>query len=358
MPERLRAHREGVDRLLQHVLAGVVGDKPSVNLDRDDFYALLEALPVAMLVSSDRACTRIWGNAAARQLYQLPDGQNFSRTAAADELPPFEVYANGKPAVSEDLPLQRAARSGVAVSQPECEIRFTDGRCIFIAGHSIPIRNDYGEVSGSIGAFLDLTPQHRELEMLEAVSREMSHRLKNTITIVQSIARKTLRPNLDPDVFAAFEERLISLSRHQDLLHRHDWKSATLHQVAGIALDGLGDLAGERVCVKGPEVRVSAETALMLSMILHELATNAVKHGALATAAGEVSIGWEVCSGEGAETLRLLWAETGEHPAVPRRAAGFGTTMMNTVARGLPQGRLDVQISPTMSAVLSFALDR
>lgn len=358
MPERLRAHREGIDRLLQHVVAGVVGDAACVNLDQDELHTLLDALPVAVLVSADRACSRIWGNAAACQLYQLPEGQNFSRTSSPDELPPFEIYANGRPALAEDLPLQRAARTGIPVAQSECEIRFSDGRRIFIAGHSIPLRNDYGEVCGSLGAFLDLTPQRRELERLEIISREMSHRLKNTLAIVQSIAHKTLRPMLDADVFSAFEKRLISLGRHQDLLHRHDWKGVALAQVANVALDGVADHVADRISIGGPDVTVPAETALMLSMVLHELATNAVKHGALGTAAGKVSLAWDVRRAEHGQTVRLVWAEAGGRPPADRPAvAGFGTSMMNTVARSLPMGRLDLQYSPTMSAALTFVID-
>ena len=358
MPERLRAHRQGIDRLLEHLLAGVVGDKTSINLDNGDLRTLLDALPVAILVSTDRACSRIWGNAAACQLYQLPDGQNFSRTAAPGELPPFEIYTHGKPADPDDLPLQRAARTGLPVAQSECEIRFAGGRRIFIAGHSIPIRNDYGEVCGSVGAFLDLTPQRRELELLQAVSREMSHRLKNTLAIVQAIARKTLRPLLEADVFAAFEDRLISLAKYQDLLHGQDWTGATLAQVVNLALGVVPSGASERVAAAGPEITIPPNSALMLSMILHELATNALKHGALCGPCGKIAVRWETRRRRGAQHVCLSWNELGGPQPSAEGGEGFGTSMMSSVARGLPDGRLELQFSPAgLSATLSFLIE-
>jgi two-component sensor histidine kinase len=357
MPERLRAHREGIDRLLQHVVAGVVGQGETVSLDRDELSTLLDALPVAILISTDRACTRIHGNAAARLLYQLPEGQNFSASAPGEA--PFEIHAGGVPVDPDDLPLQRAARTGQPVAQSECEIRFPDGRRIFIAGHSIPIRNERGEVCGSVGAFLDLTPQRRELELLQAVSGELSHRLKNTFAIIQAIARKTLRPNLDPELYEAYENRLVSLARCQDLLHRADRPAASLTEVAALALDMVAAEAAERVSVAGPPVAVDPDTALPLSMILHELATNALKHGALGPDGGRVAIRWETQPRGAAREVCLVWEETdGPPPAPAARRSGFGTGLMTSLAKGLRGGRLDLHFAPAgLLVALTFVAE-
>jgi PAS domain-containing protein len=233
--------------VLQHVVPGVIGEGGAVSVDADELWILLDALPVAVLVSTDRACTRIWGNAAARAHYQLSPGQNFSRTAPEDELPPFQIYSNGELVAAEDLPLQRAATSGEPVAQSECEIRFTDGRRIFIGVHSIPIRDSVGEVCGSIGAFLDLTPQHRELEMAKIVSREISRRLRNTFSIIQAISRRMLRPLLPADAYEAYEDRLAVLARRQDLLNAASGAAPRIDHVVDGALAGIFGHSRERM---------------------------------------------------------------------------------------------------------------
>jgi len=358
MPERLRAQRAGIDRLLQHVVAGVVGDAATVHLDRTELWTLLDALPIAILISTDRACSRILGNAAARRLYQLPEGQNLSRTAASEELPPFEVFSDGKLTKPDDLPLQTAARTGLPVAQSECEIRFADGRRIFIAGHSIPVRDQFGQVCGSIGAFIDLTPQRREFELLQAVAQEMSHRLKNTLTIIQSISRRTLKPNVSAETYAAYEDRLVLLSKYQDLLHQREWRSPTVAQVVALSLDVLTIGGEQRVTTCGADVALSAAAALTLSMIVHELATNALKYGALSVPDGRLAVSWQAGGKAGAQTIAFDWRESGASSVAEPASCGFGMSMMASIARALPGGQFGVEFLPTgLSASLSFRDD-
>lgn len=358
MPERLRAHRAGIDRLLQHVVSGVIEDRKAVNLDSDELWMLLDALPVALLVGVDRECSRILGNVAAYQLYQISEGQNFSRTAPPGELPPFEIFSNGRPVSPDDLPLQRAARTGESVAQSECEIRFASGRRIFIAGHSIPIRDSEGEVCGSVGAFLDLTPHRQELEISQVVSREMSHRLKNVLAIVQSISRKTLKPNLDPKVYRAFEDRLISLAKSQDLLRPQDWKSTDLARVVETAMEAVGISASQRIRCSETDLTIPATSAITLSMILHELATNALKHGPLGAPEGQVEVTWTSNGPPQRQEVKLSWREIGGPPVATSRPTGFGTQMMASVAAALPGGRLDLEFAPEgLRASLAFRLE-
>ena len=346
MPDRLRAHRDGIDCLLQHVVTGVISQTATINIDRDELWTLLDALPIAVLIGTDRTCGRILGNKAARHLYRLPEGQNLSRTARSDELPPFEIFSDGQPANPEELPLQKAARTGEPVAQSECEIRFADGRRIFIAGHSIPIRDQFGQVCGSIGAFLDLTPQHREIEILQVVAREMSHRLKNTLAIVQSISRKTLKPSVNAEAYAAYEDRLILLSKYQDLLQESDWQNLTIAQVITLALDALAIDGSQRMSTSGPTISISASAALTLSMVLHELATNAVKYGALSVPEGNLAVSWETTGASGPEKVKLSWRESGG-PAVQEPAScGFGMSMMASIAGALPDGHFEVEFFP------------
>lgn len=351
VPEALRRRRAVIDRVLQHVVTGLIGEGGSVNFDRDELWILLDALPVAVLVSTDRECTRIWGNAAARQLYKLPPGQNFSRSSPEDELPPFEIFANGAPVRAQDLPLQKAASTGEPVAQSECEIRFEDGRRIFIAGHSIPVRNHLGEVCGSIGAFLDLTPQHRELQLSQLVAQEMSHRVRNTIGVIQAISRRMLRPLLPEQAYEAYEERLTLLAERQDLLSSSDGALLRLGQVVDAALADIFGLSHDRIRFSGPDLEIPAGCALPLSMILHELATNAVKYGALSQPGGTVAVAWSCVASEPTSTIRLTWVESGGPRVEPPSDEGFGAKMVAAAAASLPGGRVETSYAAAGVAV-------
>jgi two-component sensor histidine kinase len=356
MPEIPESRRREIDQLLRQVAAGTSGAHQLVSLDHDELRNLVEALPVAILISTDGDCSQIWGNAAARELFRLPEGRNFSRTAPANELPPFEVYANGEPARPEDLPLQRAARTGQPVAKSECEIRFLSGRRIFIAGHSIPIRNTAGELCGSLGAFLDVTPERQEVETSAMISKEMSHRLRNTIALIQFISRSSLEPLIGPAAYATYEHRLVSLANYQDLLHRDSWRGAQLAKIVDLATAGLGAGTALQISASGPDVSVSDPIALALSMILHELAINAVKYGALSVPGGKVQVTWDFVSCAEASSIQLRWSELGGPPVEKPTMTGCGTSMMTAAARALPCGQLDRDFTPTgLRATLTFA---
>ena len=183
--------------------------------------------------------------------------------------------------------------------------------------------------------------EHRELLL-----NELNHRVKNTLATVQSFAVQTLRtaPTL-ADGRHAFEARLIALSKGHDVLTRENWQGAGLHEVVGEALGAyMGDAQNPRVGFAGPEVRLRPKTALAISMALHELATNAVKHGALSSQAGRVRLSWAI-GGEPA-ALRLHWAETGGPPVVAPRKRGFGSRLIET---GLAQdlgGKVRLEFAP------------
>ncbi|WP_246693007.1 sensor histidine kinase, partial [Methylobacterium sp. WL64] len=149
---------------------------------------------------------------------------------------------------------------------------------------------------------------------------ELNHRVKNTLATVQSMAAQSLKDLGDTAAAGreAFEARLLSLSRAHDVLTRESWLSADLRGIASQALRPFQGPEAGRIALAGPDLRLPPEMALALTMILHEVCTNAVKYGALSVPAGRASLGWtlEACPG-GGRTLRIAWRERGGPPVAP-----------------------------------------
>jgi PAS domain S-box-containing protein len=169
---------------------------------------------------------------------------------------------------------------------------------------------------------------HREL-----LINELNHRVKNTLTTVQSVAAQTLRNSgVDDDVQERLGARLIALSEAHNLLTEHHWESTTLRQVADMALRPYRTTAADKFSVDGPKVELSPKTALAVAMALHELATNALKYGALTNVKGRVSLRWKTISNEAEERLEITWREDGGPPVTPPTRKGFGSRL---IQRGL-----------------------
>lgn len=188
-----------------------------------------------------------------------------------------------------------------------------------------------GKPARFVGAAVDITDRKRAELHLRLLVNEMNHRVKNSLATIQAIAAQSFTDSQSlPQAQEAFANRLVSLAEAHDLLTRENWEGADLHEIAErlAALHGGAD----RFALSGPAVRLSPKTALSLSMALHELATNALKYGALHTPAGRVRIAWDVAAGPGAERLNLTWVERDGPPVKPPGQRGFGTRL---IERGL-----------------------
>ena len=160
---------------------------------------------------------------------------------------------------------------------------------------------------------------------------ELNHRVKNTLATIQSLVHQTLRDGLvTRDARERLTERLLALSAAHNVLTRENWQSADLGEIAREALRPYDDPPGSRIDLSGPTARLAPNVALALSMALHELATNAVKYGALSAAEGRVRVGW--ANAEGGRTLVLDWQETGGPSVSPPTSTGFGTRLLAGLA--------------------------
>lgn len=186
-----------------------------------------------------------------------------------------------------------------------------------------PLRRADGSVAGMLDTVIETTPMVRAQNDLALVNQELGHRLKNTLAMVQAIASQTLRDLSDKPSLNAFNERLAALGHAHDVLLRRDWTGASLAEVVGASVEPHD--AGSRVAIDGPDIRIGSRTAVALSLMLHELATNAIKYGALSVPEGSVRLSWRI----DAETMHFHWQETGGPPAKPTEHKGFGTRLIN-----------------------------
>lgn len=161
---------------------------------------------------------------------------------------------------------------------------------------------------------------------------ELGHRVKNTLSVVQALATQTMRASVPrEEALEAFGERIMALSRANDTILGQGWTTATLRSVAEAVLATLNARAA-RLAVEGPEVAVPASTALSFAMALHELGTNAARHGALTGPDGRVDLTWHV-DGASEPLLVLTWRESGGPPAAPPEKRGFGLKLIEQSLR-------------------------
>jgi PAS domain S-box-containing protein len=197
-----------------------------------------------------------------------------------------------------------------------------------------------------VGACLDITDRKRQEEHINFLMREVDHRAKNLLTLVQVIAHRTVAGS-GPEFIKRFEERLRSLSASQDLLIKSAWKGISVRDLVLSQLAHFKDLIGTRITIGGSSVDVSAAAAQTLSMAIHELATNASKYGALSDDFGTVSIAWSV-SGTGSEALfHMSWREAAGPLVQEPDKKGFGSTVVtHLVKRGL-DADVEFNFAPT-----------
>ena len=184
--------------------------------------------------------------------------------------------------------------------------------------------------------------RHRSEEQQRIVNGEIAHRLKNTLTMVQAIASQTLRSATDRESVYAFERRLMALSAAHDALLQNSWAQADLASIATNAIEAIGFM--DRVSMNGPSVALGAQAARSLSLILHELLTNACKYGALKGDSGKVSLTWEIKSDGDDAGLMIKWRERGGPLVIPPARRGFGSKLISIGLVGT--GGVDIRYDP------------
>jgi len=189
--------------------------------------------------------------------------------------------------------------------------------------------SELGQVGATVDGLLDeIDERRREAARAEEnrklVTRELSHRVKNTMAMIQAIARQTFKDRSAEN--AVFARRVATLAGAYDILLSEDWKSADMHDVLQRALSPFVNDSDGRLHLRGPSCTVSAEAAVALSLIAHELATNAVKYGALREPDGLVLVEWR----QAADRVEMDWLERDGPPIIPPNVEGFGSRLIRS----------------------------
>jgi two-component sensor histidine kinase len=209
-------------------------------------------------------------------------------------------------------------------------------------------RDADGRIIGIVCAAVDITEQKDRESRIRLLMRELTHRSKNLLTVIDAIARQTATSSDGiKDFLSRFRERLQSLAGSHDQLVQEDWQGAWLRELVMSQLGHYVDRGASAITLEGPRMRVQPEAAQHIGLAMHELATNAAKYGALSTAGGRVAISWDVEQDERGDVVcRMRWQESGGPPVKPPSRRGFGHVVIErTVARALG-GSVVLQFAP------------
>ena len=216
-----------------------------------------------------------------------------------------------------------------------------------------PVHDDNGQVVQHFVSLVNLTKHRQERDRLCLLLEELNHRTHNTLATVLAIAGATLRGMADPGAISTFEGRILALSRTHSLLGAENWDRVGLRDILCSTLDTF-NASSDQLAIEGENICLLPKAALPLTLIFHELATNAHKYGALANDTGKVAISWSMEKVPPNE-LRLRWQESGGPPVTLPAHKGFGSRL---IEKGLAH-ELDAEASlsyPTAGLVCELVL--
>ncbi len=208
----------------------------------------------------------------------------------------------------------------------ECRID-TGATTLWYDLHFEPMRDVSGGLIGLTGAAVDVTERKENEAHLRLLMRELTHRSKNLLAVIQAMARQTAKHTGSIQTFLErFSARVQALARSHDLLVQESWHGASLEELVRLQVAHYLDRDSGQISIDGPDIRLKPEAAQSLGLALHELAANAAKHGALSRSRGRVTITWKPISGDSG--IELLWRERGGPKVAAPKRRGFGSIVI------------------------------
>jgi PAS domain S-box-containing protein len=246
-------------------------------------------------------------------------------------------------------------RRGERVDHYETIRRRKDGTLVEISLTVSPLKTPSGRIIGASKIARDITERRHAQQQQALLLNEMKHRMKNTLATVQAMATQSM-PSAPTRERLAFTARVQALARAHDLLTFESWNGTALKELVASVLSPFQDSHRERFLIEGPgEPWLNANNALLLTIILHELATNAVKYGALSNATGRVRVSWEPDPFTH-DRIKLAWIERGGPPVNQPAREGFGSRLIKHAFRA-ESGSVNFEFKPQgLTCVLEFAL--
>jgi PAS domain S-box-containing protein len=282
---------------------------------------LLDAVHEAVIGTDPTGIVLYW-NRFAEGLYGWTAEEAVGRNIL-DLTPAKEVLRDAEAALAR---LRRGEpRSG------EKSLRRRDGSSF--TGHvsDAPVYDEAGRLVAIVGISYDISERKEAEEKQALLVRELHHRVKNTLTTVQAIMGSTARVAQTTEEFQqAFTARIASLARTHSLLTDAKWQSVQFRDLLRAELEPYDDGSEKRIILSGPPVELPSELVVPIGMAVHELTTNAAKHGSLAEFGGRVEVHWTVTN-ETPRHLRWVWNEHDGPPVELPTREGFGSRLLNRV---------------------------
>lgn len=282
---------------------------------------LLNALPMAVYTTDADGRITYYNEAAVALAGRRP------RLGIDRWCVSWKLYCpDGTPMPHDHCPMAHALTTGEELRGIEAIAERPDGTRRVFTPFPTLLRDALGKVVGAINVLVDITELKRATDEQRVLIDELNHRVKNTLATVQSICLHTYRST--PHEFVQrFEDRLMALSKTHNLLTRRRWTGVGISELLEQEFAPYNNPANTRIALDGPELTLAPRTGLVLSMVMHELITNAAKYGALSTDAGSVRISWTLNATE--EPARqalfsLRWSEQGGPPVESPARCGFG----------------------------------
>lgn len=314
--------RAGASELLEHARE-VEEAHRELLAESDDFRRLFQQAPGFIAVLSGPQHVFTFANDA---YLKLVGGREVMGMRVRSALP--EVEGQGLFEMLDDVytrGIQRGASGASVMLRQETGM---PPEQFYLDFSYAPIRDREGNVTGVFVQGMDRTEATLAQKRQALLMAELNHRVKNTLATVQSIAAQTLRTARDiPSARRDFEGRILALSRAHNLLSERQWSDAGIRTLVESELSAYGVARYE---TSGHDIRLSPKAAIAVAMVLHELATNAAKYGALSGDAGHVRVSWHVEDG----SLRVDWRETGGPIVSAPEHEGFGSRMITRVVSG------------------------
>ncbi|WP_168201564.1 PAS domain S-box protein [Phreatobacter aquaticus] len=214
-----------------------------------------------------------------------------------------------------------------------------DGAPVHISATISPIFDAAGNIIGASKIARDVTEWQRNEDIRTMLMREVVHRSKNMLALVEAIVRQTVRRSSPQDFAKRLSARLQSMAASQDLLVQENWAGVPIKTLVKNQLAYVDDLAGSRIVSSGPDLLLSPVGAQALGMALHELSTNALIFGALSTEHGQVDLRWNVGTGD-TPRFTISWQETGGPPVTEPTEFGFGQVVLIRMTEATLHGKV------------------
>ncbi|PZN94314.1 MAG: hypothetical protein DCF31_09910 [Alphaproteobacteria bacterium] len=305
-----------------------------------DFEKLLKAIPTPLMILDRNLCflrandcyltvtNRCWADLEGRYVFDaFPESPE--RLAVIKD-------AFDKGLAGEETHIERLV---YAIAQPDGS--YTD---ISWNLRHVPVRARDDSIIGVMQHTLDVSAEVAAERMREVISQEYDHRVRNILTKVSAIARRTARGTATMGQFIKdFEPRIASMARAHQMLVHGGWERLGMTELVNSELQPYAPQVSGQIVADGPNVALSSRVAQALGMALHELATNAVKYGALSRPEGRLNVSWQT---DADGTLNIDWRESGMRDLASDSKVGFGSSIIDRILPSETSGTVKRTIAP------------